>query len=63
MADKRIDFDHSNEGISQKNHPDRETRSQPEKERSPDYFRKELEKDGRSEWSGGWARGNSRGGR
>jgi hypothetical protein len=52
MADKKIDFDHSNEGISQKNHPDRETRSQQDKERHPDYFRKELEKAGYSEWSG-----------
>jgi hypothetical protein len=53
MADKRIDFDSENEGVSQKNRPERETRPQAEKERAPDYFQRRQETEGRSEWSGG----------
>ena len=41
------------EGESRAMQPERGTRPQPEKERAPDYFNREQEKSGRSEWSGG----------
>jgi len=55
MADQRIDFSRTveSEGVSQKRQPERETRPQNVKESNPDYFRKELERDGGSSWSGG----------
>ena len=36
------------------------TRSQPEREASPSYHQKTIEKEGRSPWSGGWAGGRER---
>jgi len=36
----------------------REPRSQPERERAPDYYQRTVEREGRSEWSGGsWGGG------
>lgn len=65
MADERIDFSRytgsvESEGVSQNLHPERETRPQPVKEANPDYYRRSLEKEGRSEWSGGSWGGRSR---
>jgi len=39
--------------VSRQIHPERGTRPQSEKERAPDYFQRQQERDGRSEWSGG----------
>jgi len=62
MADERIDFSRAaeTEAVCHQRRPERETRPQAEKERAPDTYRKTLEADGRSEWSGAWAGGRSR---
>jgi hypothetical protein len=62
MADQRIDFSQraESEEVSKKQHPQRETRGQAEKERAPDYHQRVAEKEGRSEWSGGSWGGRSR---
>lgn len=62
MADERIDYSQKvePENVSQKNVPQRETRSQPVKEAAPDYYRRNLEKEGASSWSGAWAGGRGR---
>ena len=44
---------HETEEVSKIVNPQREIRPQAEKERSPDYFQRQKEQDGRSEWSGG----------
>lgn len=46
--------------VRRQNEPQRETRPQPEKERHPDYFQKQQEKEGGRTWAGGWAGGRSR---
>jgi hypothetical protein len=51
------------EEVSRHMHPQRETRPQPEKERSPDYFQRQQEREGRSEWSGGSMGGGTWAGR
>jgi hypothetical protein len=65
MESKRIDFSHftgvraasggraETEETSKAMNPSRETRPQSEKERHPDYHQRRVEKEGRSEWSGG----------
>jgi hypothetical protein len=64
--DKRIDFAAEPEDVSRHKKPDRETRSQEQKERDPTYYQKQREQSGDSSWSGGefgggiWA-GRSRG--
>jgi len=60
MANDRIDFSKylagvraenggraESEGVSRQAHPQRETRSQPEKERFPDYYQKQQKERGR----------------
>jgi|HubBroStandDraft_4_1064222.scaffolds.fasta_scaffold875766_2 hypothetical protein len=60
--DKVIDFSQylngtreraETEEVSRQIHPQRDTRPQTEKERTPDAFQRQQERDGRSEWSGG----------
>jgi hypothetical protein len=68
MADQRIDYSRFTgvlepEGVSHQKHPERETRPQPEKERAPDYTRRAMEREGRSEWSGGSMGGGTWAGR
>ena len=57
MADKVIDFSRftgaQNDEVARQNDPRREMRSPGDKERSPDYFQRTQEREGRSEWSGG----------
>jgi hypothetical protein len=48
-----------NEEVSKQVHPERETRGQDEKERSPDYHQRQAEREGRSGWSGGGWGGRS----
>jgi hypothetical protein len=62
MADQRIDFSRNeeSEGVSHQVRPERETRPQSEKERAPDTYRRNLENEGRSDWSGGSWGGRSR---
>lgn len=60
MADEHIDFSCRTEDEDRQLRPDRESRPQVEKERSPDYYNRQLEKEGRSEWSGGEWGGRSR---
>jgi len=62
MADQRIDFSRNveSEGVSHQVQPQRETRPQAEKERAPDTYQRNLEREGRSEWSGGSWGGRSR---
>lgn len=57
MAEKVIDFSRftgvdSAEAVRQID-PRRERLSQTDKERVPDYFQRQQEREGRSEWSGG----------
>jgi len=49
--------------VDRQQKPERDTRPQQEREETPDSFRKALERDGHSEWSGGWAGGGTFGGR
>jgi len=63
MADQRIDFSHRPESESRQLHPERETRPQADKEKAPDYHNRQLEKEGRSEWSGGSMGGGTWAGR
>jgi hypothetical protein len=60
MADQRIDFSCRTENEDRQLRPERETRPQVDKEKAPDYYNRQLEKEGRSEWSGAWAGGRSR---
>jgi len=48
------------ECVSRNDRPERETRSQLEKELHPDYYQRTQEREGRSEWSGGSWGGRSR---
>jgi len=64
---KRIDFSEfiqspNGEELRQMN-PQRETWPQAAKERNPDYHQRRSEREGRSEWSGGWAGGGTWAGR
>jgi hypothetical protein len=43
--------------------PERDVRPQNEREHTPDAYRKKLEVEGHSEWSGGMAGGGTWGGR
>lgn len=66
MADNRIDYSRftgveSEESRAQS--PARHLRPQPEKERAPDYFQRQQEREGRSEWSGGSMGGGTWAGR
>lgn len=68
MADARIDYSRFTggmepEGVSHQKQPERETRPQAEKERAPDYYRRTLEREGHSEWSGGSMGGGTWAGR
>jgi hypothetical protein len=65
MADERINFSRfaESEGVSQQQHPQRETRTQAEKERAPDYHQRAKEREGGSEWSGGSMGGGTWAGR
>lgn len=51
---ERIEFSRfaESEDVSRKQHPQRETRPQAEKERAPDYYQRTKEREGGSEWSG-----------
>jgi hypothetical protein len=51
------------EEVSRQMLPERETRPQHEKERTPDYFQRRQEQEGRSEWSGGTMGGGTWAGR
>ncbi len=57
MADKIIDYSRFTgaEGaeVVRQIDPRRELRSQADKERVPDYYQRQQEREGRSEWSGG----------
>jgi hypothetical protein len=66
MADDvKIDFSRftAHEEVSKKVHPERETRPQYIKEAAPDYQQRAAEREGRSEFSGGWAGGGTWAGR
>lgn len=56
--DTRIDYSRftggsQSEEVARHLDPRRELRNPAEKERSPDYFQRSQEREGRSEWSGG----------
>lgn len=53
----------SNEGLSRQIWPERETRPQAHKEAAPDYFQRSREREGNSNFSGGWAGGGTFAGR
>lgn len=64
MSDNRIDFSRyrESEEVSRQADPQR-VRPQAERERVPEYFQRTKEREGRSEWSGGWAGGGTWAGR
>lgn len=75
MADERIDYSSftgsrseiggraESEGVSHQLQPQRETRSRRDIEAHPDYTQRKAEREGRSNWSGGWAGGGTWAGR
>jgi len=67
MADKIIDYSRftGTEGaeVVRQIDPRRELRSQADKERVPDYYQRQQEREGRSEWSGGSMGGGTWAGR
>lgn len=56
--DEQINFSRyrQHEEVSRQLRPDR-IRPQAEREAAPDYHQRKSEREGRSEWSGGWAGG------
>jgi len=67
MADKNIDFSRftgvDNAEELRRVDPRRERLSQADRERVPDYFQRQQEREGRSEWSGGSMGGGTWAGR